>query len=128
MTGQGGGTRGAFARFLLVGALSVGVDTGSLIVLHELAGLPLAVATTLAFLLTLAVNFSLNMGFVFGVRGRLAGRLVRYGVLVVVNYLLTLLLVLGIAALGVNYVVAKLVAVACCSLVNFVAYRHWVFV
>ena len=127
MTGQGWGTRGAFARFFLVGALSVGVDTGSLMVLQRLAGLPLAVATTLAFVLTLAVNFSLNMGFVFGVRGRLAGRLVRYGALVVVNYLLTLLLVLGIAALGANYVVAKLVAVACCSLVNFVAYRHWVF-
>jgi len=128
VTGPGEETRGAFARFLLVGVLSVGVDTGSMVLLYELVGLPLAAATTLAFLLTLAVNFSLNMGFVFGVRGRLAGRLARYGVLVGVNYVLTLLLVLGIAALGVNYVVAKLVAVACCALVNFVAYRYWVFV
>jgi putative flippase GtrA len=68
------------------------------------------------------------MGFVFGVRGRLAGRLARYGVLVVVNYVLTLLLVLGIAAAGVHYVAAKLVAVACCAMLNFAAYRHWVFV
>jgi len=128
VTGQGEGTRGEFTRFLLVGALSVGVDTGSLVLLRELAGLPLAVATTLAFGITLVVNFSLNMGFVFGVRGRLAGRLLRYGALVVANYLLTLLLVLGIAALGVNYVVGKLIAVAVCALVNFVAYRHWVFV
>ncbi len=120
-------TRGAFARFLAVGVLSVGVDTGALVVLHELVGLPLALATSLAFALTLAVNFSLNMGFVFGVTGRLAGRLVRYGALVVVNYVLTLLLVLGIAAAGVNYVLAKLIAVACCALVNFVAYRYWVF-
>jgi putative flippase GtrA len=67
------------------------------------------------------------MGFVFGAQGRLAGRLARYGVLVVVNYLLTMLLVLGIAALGVHYVAAKLVAVACCALLNFVAFRHWVF-
>ena len=129
MTGQGEGTRGEFARFLLVGALSVGVDTGSLVLLHE-AGRAAAGRCRPHWpsRITLVVNFSLNMGFVFGVRGRLAGRLVRYGALVVANYVLTLLLVLGIAALGVNYVVAKLVAVAVCALVNFVAYRHWVFV
>jgi putative flippase GtrA len=128
VTARGGGARGAFARFLVVGVLSVGVDTAGLVVLRELVGLPLALATTLAFALTLAVNFSLNMGFVFGVQGRLAGRLTRYAVLVVVNYGLTLLLVLGIAALGAHYVAAKLVAVACCALLNFFAYRHWVFV
>ncbi len=121
-------TRGAFVRFVAVGVLSAGVDTGALVALRELVGLPLALATSVAFALTLAVNFGLNMGFVFGVSGRLAGRLARYGVLVVVNYLLTMLLVLGIAALGVDYVLAKLIAVACCAMVNFVAYRHWVFV
>ena len=120
--------RGAFVRFLAVGVLSVMVDTGALVLLREVVGLPLALATTLAFALTLVINFSLNMGFVFAVTGRLAGRLVRYGILVVVNYVLTLLLVLGIAGLGVNYVLAKLIAVACCALVNFFAYRHWVFV
>lgn len=121
-------TRGAFARFVAVGVLSAGVDTGALVALRELVGLPLPVATSVAFALTLAVNFGLNMGFVFGVSGRLAGRLARYGVLVVVNYLLTMLLVLGIAALDVDYVLAKLIAIACCAMVNFVAYRHWVFV
>jgi putative flippase GtrA len=128
VTARGGGARGTFARFLVVGVLSVGVDTAALVVLRELVGLPLALATTLAFALTLAVNFSLNMGFVFGVSGRLAGRLTRYAVLVVVNYALTLLLVLGIAALCAHYVAAKLIAVACCALLNFAAYRHWVFV
>lgn len=128
MTAHGGGAHGAFARFLVVGVLSVGVDTVALVVLRELVGLPLALATTLAFALTLVVNFGLNMGFVFGVSGRLAGRLTRYAVLVVVNYGLTLLLVLGIAAVGAHYVVAKMVAVACCALLNFAAYRHWVFV
>ncbi len=127
VTKGGVGIRGALVRFVLVGLLSVGVDTGSLIVLHEVVGLPLAAATTVAFAVTLVVNFSLNMGFVFGVRGRLAGRVARYGVLVVVNYVLTLLLVLGISFAGVHYVVAKLFAVACCALVNFVAYRRWVF-
>lgn len=128
MGDKGVNLSGAVTRFLAVGLLSVGVDTGALVVLRELVGLPLAVATSLAFALTLTVNFGLNMGFVFGVAGRVTGRLARYGVLVVVNYVLTLLLVLGIAGLGVHYVLAKLVAVACCALVNFVAYRHWVFV
>jgi putative flippase GtrA len=128
VTGTRGGARGELARFLLVGVFSVGVDTGSLVVLRELVGLPLAVATTVAFALTLAVNFSLNMGFVFGVRGRLTGRITRYVVLVAVNYLLTLLVVLAIAALGVHYVVAKLIAVGTCALINFTVLRYWVFV
>lgn len=128
MTASAVGTRTALGRFLAVGVLSVTVDTCALVVLREWLALPLAAATTAAFSLTLAVNFSLNMGFVFDVRGRLAGRLARYGLLVVVNYVLTLLLVLGIAALGVHYVLAKLIAVASCAALNFVAFRHWVFV
>ena len=117
----------AAARFLSVGVLSVVVDTALLVVGRELVGLPLAVATTAAFVLTLGVNFWLNLRVVFQAVGRVAGRLARYLVLVAVNYLLTMVIVLGLAGSGLHYVAAKLTAVAVCAGLNFVAYRHWVF-
>jgi hypothetical protein len=86
----------AAARFLSVGVLSVVVDTALIVVGRELVGLPLAVATTAAFVLTLGVNFWLNLRVVFQAVGRVAGRLARYLVLVAVNYLLTMVIVLAL--------------------------------
>ena len=115
-------------RFLVVGVASVAVDTTVLVVLRELAATPLWLATTAAFAAALGVNFSLNLRWVFGVQGRLPARLARYGVLVVVNYLLTLVLVLGLAGVGMHYLLAKWVAIAVAAVVNYVAYRRWVFI
>lgn len=115
-------------RFVLVGVASVSVDTAVLVALRELTEAPLWLATTVAFAAALGVNFALNMRWVFGVEGRLAGRIARYAVLVVVNYLLTLLVVLGLTEVGVYYVFAKWVATAVAAVVNYVAYQRWVFV
>jgi putative flippase GtrA len=114
-------------RFLVAGVASVGVDSATLVALRELTTTPLWLATTAAFTVSLAVNFSLNMRWVFAAQGRLGGRLARYGGLVVVNYLLTLALVLGLAAAGVHYLIARWLAIAAAAVVNYVAYRHWVF-
>ncbi len=115
-------------RFVLVGIVSVAVDTAVLVALRELTAAPLWLATTVSFAAALGINFALNMRWVFGVAGRLAGRVTRYAVLVVVNYLLTLLLVLGLTEAGLYYVLAKWVAIAIAAVVNYVAYRRWVFV
>jgi len=115
-------------RFLMVGVASVAVDSTVLVVLRELTATPLWLATTAAFGAALGVNFSLNLLWVFDARGRLPARLLRYGVLVVVNYLLTLVLVLGLAGAGMHYLLAKWAAVAVAAVVNYVAYRRWVFI
>ncbi|MEU9509077.1 GtrA family protein [Micromonospora sp. NPDC048170] len=115
------------SRFLLVGALSYLFDLGVLVVLHGLLGVPLAVATTLAFGSTLLLNFGLNRAFAFRSTGLAGPAFVRYLALVVVNYVLTLLMVTGFAALGVSYVVAKTGATAVNAVLNYVAYRWWVF-
>jgi len=114
-------------RFLLVGGASVVVDTSVLVSLRELTATPLWLATTAAFAAALGVNFSLNMRWVFGARGRLPGRLLRYGLLVLVNYLLTLVLVLGLAAAGMHYLLAKWTSIGVAAVINYIAYRRWVF-
>ncbi len=121
--------RHSAVRFVLVGGVSYVCDAGSLYLLHGVAGVPLALATTLAFGLNLAVNFGLNRALTFdgATRGAAGGQLVRYLILVGVNFLSTFALVNGLAAAGLNYLVAKTIATALNAVLNYFAYRHWVF-
>ncbi len=118
-------------RFLLVGGSSAAIDVGLLVALRELAGLPIPVATTIAFWTALLYNFALNRAWSFGAAGggtRMAGTaLARYLAVVALNYGVTLLIVTGGAALGVPYAIAKVVAIGIGTLYTYVAYERWVF-
>jgi putative flippase GtrA len=115
------------SRFLLVGGISYAFDLTTLVVLHGVFKIALSVATTLAFAAALAINFGLNRAFAFRSRSLVGPALVKYLVLVGVNYLTTLLIVLGLTALGLSYVVAKTLATAVNAVMNYVAYRGWIF-
>jgi hypothetical protein len=52
----------------------------------------------------------------------------RYGLLVVANYVITLAVVTTAGHVGDRYLVAKAAVVAASTLWNFLLYRHWVFV
>jgi putative flippase GtrA len=114
-------------RFLTVGVLSVAVDTGSLYVLHGVLKVWLPVATALAYLVAFVVNFGLNRLWVFADNGQLFGQLWRYLLLVAVNLGATVLLVSGLAATGLPYLVAKLCTAAGLAVVNFFVSRRWIF-
>lgn len=114
-------------RFLIAGVLSALVDVAALVVLRDVVALPLWLATVLALSVTLAVNFLLNALWVFGARGMWATRAGRYGVMVVLNYVLTTVIVVGLAFFGLWYVAAKVVSLAICAVVNFLGFRFWVF-
>ncbi len=115
------------SRFLAVGVLSYLFDLGVLAALHSGFGVPLALATTIAFLSTLLVNFGLNRAFAFRSTALAGPAFVKYMVLVGVNYATTLLMVTGLAWLGLSYLVAKTLAVVVNAVMNYFAYRHWVF-
>jgi len=115
-------------RFLLVGGVSYVVDLGALLALPHPLGLSLPTATTGAYLVAFVFTFTLNRLWVFGAGEQpVGGQMVRYLVLVGVNYLLTLVLVLGLVRLGVPVAVAKTVSVGLIAVLNFVAYRRFVF-
>ncbi|URM95737.1 GtrA family protein [Actinomadura madurae] len=98
-----------------------------LFVAHGMLDVRLPVATTAAFLTSFAVNFGLNRVWSFGSRSPVGRQLVRYVSLVVVNTVVTVLLVSGLAAVGVQYLVAKTIVTAGLVALNYVAYRVWVF-
>ena len=114
--------------YLVVGGLTVVVDIGLLALLHESHGVPLGLATTVAFCTAVVVNFLLNRTAMssWGSRG-LTQHALRYGSLVVANYVITLAVVTTAGHVGDRYLVAKVAVVAGSTTWNFLLYRHWVF-
>lgn len=114
--------------YLVVGGLTVVVDIGLLALLREVFGLPLGVATTVAYCTAVLVNFLLNRTLMSspGSRG-LTRHAFRYGGLVVANYVITLAVVTTVGHVSDWYLVAKAAVVAGSTTWNFLLYRYWVF-
>jgi putative flippase GtrA len=117
----------SLVRYLVMGGLSFAFDFGLLWALHDLAGVPLAVATPTAFLASFVVTYTLQRLFAFRASDAVAPSVVRYTLLVMANTLLTT----GIVALsdeaGWSWMVGKVIAVAITTVGNYFAYRYWVF-
>ena len=82
----------------------------------------------MAFYAAVVVNFSLNRTVMAsrGSRG-LAQHALRYGSLVLANYVITLAVVTAAGNVGDRYLVAKVAVVALSTGWNFLLYRHWIF-
>ena len=116
-----------FGRYLAVGGLSVIIDAGTLWLLYDVAHQHLWLATSAGFWLSFAFNFAANKYLTFSATTGGRRQLMRYAVLVAVSYSSNLAIVTGLVALGLPAVVGKLIAVALLVVVNFGAYRYWVF-
>lgn len=114
-------------RFAVIGVLSLGVDVGGLYVFHGLLGVWLPLATALSFGLSFVVNFGLNRVWAFGSTSAVGGELGRYVLLLTANLGLNVVSVTGLVALGVPYLLAKLVTTGGLSAANYVASAIWVF-
>lgn len=113
--------------YLFVGATSVGVDLGLLVALREGAGVPVWAAATIGYWSSVVVNFTLNRRISF--RDRPGGRtaLIRFSILLGLNWFLTLVAVSAAVHLGWSYAVGKVGAVAVLTILNYTAYSRWVF-
>jgi putative flippase GtrA len=118
---------GSVPRYLGVGILSYAVDLGLLALCYSVFGLPLWLATSVGFWTSFLVNFGLNRSVTFRSRGRKLPQLVKYSLLVSLNYLASIGLVSLAEAIGAGYAVGKTVSVGILVVVNYLAYRYWVF-
>jgi putative flippase GtrA len=117
-------------RYLVSGSLTFLVDIGSLKLLHGVAHMALVPAVVVAFAIAFAFNFTASRQWTFAIaarEGQAHRQLIRYLILVGVNLVITVVLVSGFSAVGVNYLIAKLVAAVINASGNFFAYRHWIF-
>jgi putative flippase GtrA len=118
---------GTFVRYAGVGLLSLIVDAGTLWLLYDVVHLHLWLATSAGFWLSFLVNFVANKYVTFSATTSGATQLRRYCVVVAVSYLLNLAIVTSLVAAGLPAVVSKVIAVSLLVVVNFGAYRYWVF-
>jgi len=114
-------------RYVVVGVVSFTVDFGALTTSFKVLHTPLWVATSIGFWLSFVVNFLLNKHFSFQAPNRTSRQLVRYTILVTVNYLITLGIVDGAEAIGIGYLVGKAVALCLLTAGTYLVYRRWVF-
>lgn len=119
--------RSSGARYLAVGVLSYVVDLGLLALCYSVLGLPLWLSTSVGFWTSFALNFGLNRAVTFRSRSPAVGQLVKYSLLVTLNYLANLTIVAAAEHVGAGYAVGKTVSVGILVVVNYAAYRWWVF-
>lgn len=128
-TGLAARDRSGLVRFALIGGLSFLIDAGLLVLIAGPLGRPVWLAATVGFWTSVVVNFALNRA-VFSdrdSRGSATAHGARYGLLLAVNYVVTLVIVQVGVAQGLPPVVPKIVAVALTMGWNLVLYRRWVF-
>jgi putative flippase GtrA len=120
-------SRHPIVRVLLVGGLSIALDLGLLAIFHEVFGVPLWIATPIAFLISLVFNFLLQRIFTFQANNNGSVSAAKYVLLVIVNVLVSDLIVTGFDAAGWSYIFGKASATALTTVWNYFLYRHWIF-
>jgi len=123
----------AALRYLVVGGLAFVTDAGTLWLCHGVLGLAIWLATSFAFVTSYIVNFGLNRTLTFADQGARDGAMrdqtIKFTILVAANFVATEAIMNGLTSKSVdlNYLLAKVLSTGVLTVVNFFAYRHWVF-
>jgi putative flippase GtrA len=115
-----------FLGFCLINSFTFGVDLVLLTALHGWLNFPVPIAVTVAYACAFALSYVLNRIFNFRSHAPVGPQFAVYVVVVVVNYLAFILGVSSLlAALGVDYRIARLLAGAC-EAVYMYSMMRWV--
>jgi putative flippase GtrA len=115
-------------RYLVVGGFCFVVDVALLWIAYDLLGVPLAIATPVAFLTSFAVTYTMQRVVAFSSDSKVVPSVARYTALVIFNTIATTGIVWLTAVLDGQWLVGKILAVVATTLWNYFAYRYWVFV
>jgi putative flippase GtrA len=117
-----------FLGFVVLNSFTFAVDLVLLTVLHGGLRIALPAAVTVAYACAFTLSYFLNRILNFRSHGAVGPQFAVYVVVVVVNYLAFIIGVSsGLAALGVEYHVARIVAGACEAVYMYSAMRWVVF-
>ncbi|MGW4368697.1 GtrA family protein [Nocardia takedensis] len=114
--------------FAVINSFTFGVDLLLLTLFHGVLDWPVWLSVTLGYLCAFGLAFVLNRTFNFHSHAPMGRQAAIYVVVVVINYLAFILGVgTGLAALGVEYHLARLLAGACEAVYMYSAMRWVVF-
>ena len=114
--------------FAVINSCTFAVDLGLLTALHGGLHWPLPVSITVAYITAFGLSYLLNRTLNFRSHGAFGPQVAVYTAVVIVNYLAWILGVgVGLAALGLDYRLARIAAGACEALYMYAAMRWLVF-
>ncbi|NMN93435.1 GtrA family protein [Nocardiaceae bacterium YC2-7] len=114
--------------FAIINGFTFAVDLALLTVFHGWLNWPVPVAVTTAYVLAFGLSFVLNRTFNFRSHAPVGRQAELYAVVVAINYAAFILGIgSGLAAVGVEYHVARLIAGACEAVFMYSAMRWVVF-
>jgi putative flippase GtrA len=117
-----------FLGFVVINSFTFGIDLVLLTLLHGGLNAPLPVAVSVAYACAFTLSYYLNRVANFQSHAAVGPQFAVYVVVVVINYLAFILGVSnGLAALGVEYHVARIAAGACEAIYMYSAMRWVVF-
>jgi putative flippase GtrA len=116
-----------FVRFATVGASVAAIDVSSVAIFSRFLA-PL-VAVTIAYFIGVACHFLLNKFWVFRCRrSDYLKQLLQYGAVILNSWIITIIVVhLCLSTFTSNVLVAKLVAIPCATMCNFLLMQFVVF-
>ena len=115
-------------RFLAAGGIAFAVDFGTLVLTHSGLHVTLQWAIVCAYAVGGIVHYTLTRFWVFPARERHqeAQRVIRYLILAAFNMGATVGLVTGLADIGVDYRLGKIICVAVLMVINYLATPRFV--
>lgn len=115
------------AGYTIISLVTFVLDMALLAVLRHRIHLPIPVAVSISYILGFTLNYILNRTLNFQSRAPVAGQLVRYSIVVVVDFAETVGLTSGLVALGVDLRISRLISGGTVGLLTYFLYRWWVF-
>lgn len=114
--------------FALINGFTFAVDLSLLTVARSVLGLPLPVSITISYVLALGLSFLLNRSMNFRSHAPVGRQAVLYAIAIALNYLVFILGVgAGLAVMGLEYHLARILAGACEGVFLYCVMRWIVF-
>jgi putative flippase GtrA len=113
--------------FAILGGFTFSIDLALLWFLETHTALPVPVAVTAAYVVAFSLNFVLNRTVNFRSHAPVGGQALRYGLVIACDYGLTLGVTSGLAAAGLDFRIARIIAGACVATFTYTGARWWVF-
>lgn len=116
-------------RYIFVGGTSFVLDIGLLILLYQFLDLNLALATSIAYWVSIGYNFTLNRRWTFSVAEieSLQRHIAAYLMLLAFNYLFTVIVVSTLGQV-IYFGLAKAVAVGIQTIWTYKIYKDYIFI
>ncbi|GAA2873808.1 hypothetical protein Acy02nite_31650 [Actinoplanes cyaneus] len=115
------------AGFAILGSFTFAVDLALLAVLRHWTPLPKPVAVSIAYLAAFVLNFVLNRTVNFRSHAPAGPQALRYVAVFVGDYVITVGVTTGLAALGLPLAAARIAASGFVAAFTYSASRWWVF-